>query len=272
MLRDVINLYLPAPPSSKYSAKWETHELGMAGRLGDMVNKIGSIDSLNVAEIMGKIGSESKGALKHAVLSTVQEAKVPVLGDVGGSIASAIAMTANPFKTQLFNSMGLRVFQFDFKMMPRSKVEYLEVQKIVKTLGKERWTEILHDLERAGLLPLDTVWVHRVHQRDPGPLGQLARDPQRVVDAVTACVRDRDAVSARIAAALPAVRAKSALNFTVIDRAAPSASVLSSSLSTAAVPVRRTRTPWSGVRCSALTACLAWESLTALAAAFSAFR
>ena len=45
-------------------------------------------------------------------------------------------------------------------------------------------------------------------------------DPQRVVDAVTACVRDRDAVSARIAAALPAVRAKSALNFSVIDGAA----------------------------------------------------
>lgn len=47
-------------------------------------------------------------------------------------------------------------------------------------------------------------------------------EPQTVVGAVARCVSDRSAISERIAAALPAVRAKSALNFEVIDRAARS--------------------------------------------------
>ena len=43
--------------------------------------------------------------------------------------------------------------------------------------------------------------------------------PDRIVDAVNRCLRDRDVISSRIAAALPPVREKSMRNFSVIDGA-----------------------------------------------------
>lgn len=50
----------------------------------------------------------------------------------GAAIQRGIRMTANPHTRALFKSVGMRTFQFDFEMMPDSRIEQQHADAIVK--------------------------------------------------------------------------------------------------------------------------------------------
>ena len=62
-------------------------------------------------------------------------AKIPnsigLTGDIAGAIDAASGNTLNPFKEQLFRSMGFRKFAFVYKFAPKNKTEYLNVMSII---------------------------------------------------------------------------------------------------------------------------------------------
>lgn len=140
LLREAIALYMSGTPSAKYSAQWADQELGLAGGLSQQLG--GSTDISSMARNVLRSGGGAAGA---AILQ--QNTKNDVIGDIGGSFQASAGVVANPFKAQLFKSMGFRQFSYDYTFLPKSIDEYTEIQKIIKTfkkymhpkLGKEKF-------------------------------------------------------------------------------------------------------------------------------------
>ena len=115
-----IQLYVPASIMTSYSANWEEAELGIAGVLGS--------GRMNIADLMELPEYVARGAIGAA-------ANLPK--EIGGSgdFASLIEGTSkkvnNPYKEQLFKSMGFRKFSFNYAFAPRNEKELSEVQAII---------------------------------------------------------------------------------------------------------------------------------------------
>ena len=151
LLKDVIALYLNGKPSAQYKASWADEELGLAGGGGEIFNKIakdlddtaiavGNLDFKAAKNATGKMWDDVKGAggsiAKYAILKGADKAKSDILGNFGAAIKSSVGLTTNPFKAQLFNTMGFRQFSFDYTFLPKNSAEYYQVQQIVKTFKK----------------------------------------------------------------------------------------------------------------------------------------
>jgi len=119
-----INLHISQPPVARYSANWENKELGALAGLTS--SEFSSQDLLSSATGVGELGI--RGAIKAA-------AQVPAAfglsGDLGASLDLASGKVANPYKEQLFTSMGFRQFAFNYKFAPRNKTEYDNVRRII---------------------------------------------------------------------------------------------------------------------------------------------
>ena len=119
-----INLHISQPPVARYSANWENKELGA---LAGLTSSEFSMESLlDKGTGVGELGI--RGAIKAA-------AQVPAAfglsGDLGASLDLASGKVANPYKEQLFTSMGFRQFAFNYKFAPRNKTEYDNVRRII---------------------------------------------------------------------------------------------------------------------------------------------
>jgi len=119
-----INLHISQPPVARYSANWENKELGALAGLTS--SEFGMQDLLSGATGVGELGI--RGAIKAA-------AQIPAAfglsGDLGASLDLASGKVANPYKEQLFTSMGFRQFAFNYKFVPKNQTEYNNVRKIV---------------------------------------------------------------------------------------------------------------------------------------------
>jgi hypothetical protein len=136
-LAETLALYIAEPPRVVYQAGWATDDLGMAGKGGADLRAV--LDKIENGALWtgAKEALESGGqAFSAATLKGMESIKNNILGNVGGAISSGAAITTNPFKTALFQSMGLRSFAFNYSFLPRSLDEYKDVQKIVKTFKK----------------------------------------------------------------------------------------------------------------------------------------
>jgi len=119
-----INLHISQPPVARYSANWENKELGpLAGMKGTEFN---ASDLLESGTGVGELGI--RGAIKAA-------ANLPSSFGIGGELGSAVdlasAKVANPYKEQLFTSMGFRQFAFNYKFAPKNETEYNNVRRII---------------------------------------------------------------------------------------------------------------------------------------------
>ena len=119
-----INLHISQPPVARYSANWENKELGALAGL--TTTEFNLDDLLKAGTGVGELGI--RGAIKAA-------AQIPAAfglsGDLGASLDLASGKVANPYKEQLFTSMGFRQFAFNYKFAPRNKTEYDNVRRII---------------------------------------------------------------------------------------------------------------------------------------------
>lgn len=127
----LIELYISQPPIARYSANWENKELGaLAGAGGDVTDAFQNSDYsklLSTGTGVGELGIRS--AIKAA--ASLPSA-LGITGEIGAAVDLASGKTPNPYKEQLFTSMGFRQFAFNYKFAPRNNAEYENVKRIIE--------------------------------------------------------------------------------------------------------------------------------------------
>lgn len=140
LLRDAVALYMSGTPSTQYSAQWADQDLGLIAGLTQQMG--GSTDIASGAMNLIRSGAGSTAA---ALLQ--QNTKNDLIGDIGGAASASAGVVVNPFKAQLFKSMGFRQFAYEYTFLPKNLPEYNSIKEIIKTfkkymhpkLGKEKF-------------------------------------------------------------------------------------------------------------------------------------
>lgn len=135
-----IELHVAQPPVAQYSASWDNADTGIVGGLLSSGAKLPSIDEITSVmkgddnnALTNTIGGQglrgvSRGAIQAA--AKITEA-IGITGDIAGSFDVLSGNTLNPFKEQLFRSMGFRKFAFSYKFAPKNRTEYENVMAII---------------------------------------------------------------------------------------------------------------------------------------------
>jgi len=117
-----IYLYVPQSIITAYQANYDETDLGMAGMVA------GGLD-FNLQELGEAAGAAGRGVIGAA-------ANLPRALGVNADFASALQATSrladNPFKEQLFRSMGFRKFSFQYIFSPKNREEMAQVEQIIK--------------------------------------------------------------------------------------------------------------------------------------------
>ena len=139
-----ISLYIPNSPQAKYGAEFNIENIGtiMGGGLANEINLTGTFEKMKQGFESGGIsgaleaaaGSGLGSVLARTVASAGNLPRELGLGDlnVSGAIRSATRTVRNPYKEQIFQTMGFRSFAFEYKFAPRNERELRDVMEIVK--------------------------------------------------------------------------------------------------------------------------------------------
>lgn len=144
-LQQAIELFVSGPPTAEYSANWENKELGIFGgamtqgnvKLNELIGAEGEGDfdipgtnrSMNLSQFKGLAGGLGRSVIQGAAQLP---GKLGVAGELGAAFDLLSGNTLNPYKEQLFQSMGFRKFGFGYKFMPKSNQELQTVMNIVQ--------------------------------------------------------------------------------------------------------------------------------------------
>ena len=115
--KEAIVLQVQDNPKYGYSATWETSDLGAI--LGSMAS--GQADFSNLGDDVAIIARQAAGLAKNlggGAISTLMDAKTK--------------RVPNPYKEQLFRSVGFREFEFNYRFAPESQAEYDSVRRIIQ--------------------------------------------------------------------------------------------------------------------------------------------
>ena len=139
-----ISLYIPNSPQAKYGAEFNIENIGtiMGGGLANELNVMGTFNEMRTAfesgGISGALEAGAQSGLGSVLARTVASAgNLPRelgLGDlnVSGAIRSTTRTVRNPYKEQIFQTMGFRSFAFEYKFAPRNERELRDVMEIIK--------------------------------------------------------------------------------------------------------------------------------------------
>lgn len=127
LLKSAIALYVTGVPTVEYKTNWQDSDLGLAALLGGYAGELSGFKDF---------WRRGGAIFNTAALKGAEDLKSNVFGDIAGTAQATNAIVPNPFKEQLFKSVGFRQFSFDYVFLPRNKSEYDEVQKILKTFKK----------------------------------------------------------------------------------------------------------------------------------------
>lgn len=139
-----ISLYIPNSPQAKYGAEFNIENIGtlMGGGMAGELDVTGTFEKMQTGFKEGGIsgaleaaaGSGLGSVLARTVASAGNLPRELGLGDlnVSGAIRSATRTVRNPYKEQIFQTMGFRSFAFEYKFAPRNERELRDVMEIVK--------------------------------------------------------------------------------------------------------------------------------------------
>ena len=131
-LQKIIHLHIPQAVVTQYQADWNPEELGLAGALAN--RRATQASWLETGELLGRgIISAAANIPRAAGLGNA---------DFAGALDAATRKTNNPFKEQLFKSIGFRKFAFSYVFSPKNVSELIEVEEIIKTFKYHMLPEI----------------------------------------------------------------------------------------------------------------------------------
>ncbi len=127
---DTILLPIPEEVSYKDNPQWSDQPVGAIGRFGpDIVKGVigeGGTEALTESiQRFAKAGSIGK--LLEIVKKNTGADPNAITQNINGKIA-------NPYVEQVFGGIGLRQFDFSWKLVPRNEKEQNSINKIIKTL------------------------------------------------------------------------------------------------------------------------------------------
>lgn len=124
-----VTLYMPANLTVADTLSYDNADTGAGGELMKAGGSAGSF-----GEAAGTLKDQSKGIMQTATASAVASVSQSK-GMLGGAAAQATierGEVVNPHTQMLFKAPALRQFQFNFKMMPRSRKEAEDCVSIVR--------------------------------------------------------------------------------------------------------------------------------------------
>lgn len=126
-IKDVVNLYMSAPPAVKYNANYQNTDLGViAGSIGTLADIAAGNKSYSEA---GGAAAEAMSASALRFLNIPSALGLPSVTNMFGAVTG---QALNPFREVLFESMNFRQFQFTYKFMVENKAQAVEVKNIVQ--------------------------------------------------------------------------------------------------------------------------------------------
>ncbi len=124
-------ILLPIPDNVSYTdaPQWSDQSVNALGRFGAQA----------ISEMMS--GNKDNGAVS-AIQQAAEAGKVGVIKNLLGKIGvdpNAVAQNvagkiANPYLQQVFQGVGMRQFDFNWKLVPRNESEQKSIQRIINTL------------------------------------------------------------------------------------------------------------------------------------------
>lgn len=122
-LLTAIQLLVQASPTAAYTANWQEDQLGaMMGVLGSGRASLDDIKGGGEYLARGMIGAAAN-LPKELGIGTE---------NISGAIEATTKKVSNPYKEQLFKSMGFRKFSFEYRFAPANRSEYENVAQIIK--------------------------------------------------------------------------------------------------------------------------------------------
>jgi hypothetical protein len=144
-LKTAIALYLNNKPSVAYSANWQDTELGVIGGAPEIASNLKNVITGvegNTSFDGGRIDAAKNalagmgGAVAAIGVKNLNDSVLGKFGDAAGLVSAATGRAVNPYKAQLFKSMGFRTFSFDYVFLPKNEAELKQIQNIIKTFRK----------------------------------------------------------------------------------------------------------------------------------------
>lgn len=137
---DEVVLHVPDRVTTGYSANWETADLGglvgavASGKMSasSLFTKDGSFDAGAMMSSGGELGD-------YALRKLGKVANLAGFDNISNVVQATSKKVENPYKEQLFRSMGFRKFGFDYRFSPRSEEEANEIfgdNGIIKIFSK----------------------------------------------------------------------------------------------------------------------------------------
>jgi len=127
-----IHLHVPQSVITQYQADWQGEELGVAGALAN--RRSNQTDGAEIVELMGR------GIISAA--ANIPRAAGIGNADFGSSLEATTKKLNNPFKEQLFKSIGFRKFAFGYTFSPRNESEAMTVERIINLFKYHMHPEI----------------------------------------------------------------------------------------------------------------------------------
>ncbi len=130
-LTTAIQLHIPQALVSAYSADWNEESLGtLTGMIANGAFSLGDMSAQQAVQA-GSFGA------RQALIAAASVPKALGLNeDFGAGVNASEKRVANPFREQLFKSMGFRQFRFNYEFAPRNFSEYSQVKQIISLLKK----------------------------------------------------------------------------------------------------------------------------------------
>ncbi len=143
----IVSLFLPIALQFNDAVEYNNINLGVIG--GDISGAITSGQSLaqGVMGALAKTGTtvsdiaRGNASLASEIGRTAAARFTP--GTIGSAVRLATQTAVNPNTRVLFNSVGLRQFTFQFKMIPTSKAESIAIEGIVKHFRTELYPALI---------------------------------------------------------------------------------------------------------------------------------
>ncbi len=140
-LLDTISLYVPQSVVTAYTAQWDEVDLGpIAGTLGTGGASLSALADMATGESVELVG-------RGAVAAAANIPSAAGLGDVdlGNLFEATSKKVGNPYKEQLFKSMGFRQFSFQYVFSPKNEKEHENVDRIIQLFKENMHPDVSED-------------------------------------------------------------------------------------------------------------------------------
>ena len=139
---------LPVPDDIQYKdgPKWEGKDIGILGRFApEVASAIGGGDSASITDSVQKFASVGKVSLIKSMIKKLGADPNAVTQNINGKIA-------NPYTEQVFGGIGLRDFNFNWKLVPRNRAEQTAIERIIRYLRRAALPDTSDTFGQSGFL------------------------------------------------------------------------------------------------------------------------